>query len=35
MDEPEHIFVIRVFVDMERKPPEVVTVYRSSKVSKY
>lgn len=36
MSESEHIFVIRVIVDVECKPPEVVTVYRSSKaVSKY
>ena len=28
-------YVVRVFVDIDREPPEVVTVYRSSKVEKY
>lgn len=28
-------YVIRVFVDIDRTPPEVVTVYRSSKIEKY
>jgi hypothetical protein len=28
-------YVLRVFVDIDREPPEVVTVYRSSKVQKY
>ena len=27
--------VLRVFVDVDRSPPEVVTVYRTSKVEKY
>jgi hypothetical protein len=29
------IYVLRVFVDIDREPPEVVTVYRSSKLQKY
>jgi hypothetical protein len=28
-------FLIRVFVDVDRQPPEVVTAYRTSKISKY
>ena len=28
-------FVLRVFVDIDRSPPVVVTVYRSSKIGKY
>lgn len=28
-------YLIRVFVDIDRDPPEVVTVYRTSKVKKY
>jgi hypothetical protein len=28
-------YLIRVFVDVDRKPPEIVTAYRTSKVSKY
>ena len=28
-------FLVRVFVDVDRVPPEVVTVYRTSKVDKY
>jgi hypothetical protein len=29
------LYLVRVFVDIERRPAEVVTVYRSSKVEKY
>lgn len=29
------LYLVRVFVDIDRKPPEVVTVYRTSKISKY
>ena len=32
---PPHKFLLRVFVDVDRKPPEVVTVYRTSKIAKY
>ena len=28
-------YVVRVFVDVDRTPPEVVTVYRSSQIEKY
>jgi len=31
----EREFLVRVFVDVERNPPEVVTAYRTSKVAKY
>ncbi len=33
--EPPHLFLVRVFVDVDRKPNEVVTVYRTSKIAKY
>ncbi len=29
------VYLVRVFVDVERRPAEVITVYRTSKVSKY
>jgi hypothetical protein len=29
------IFLVRVFVDVDRTPAEVVTAYRTSKVAKY
>ena len=32
-DETEHL--LRVFVDIDRKPAEVVTAYRTSKIAKY
>lgn len=28
-------YVVRVFVDVDRDPPAVVTVYRTSKIGKY
>ena len=28
-------YLVRVFVDVDRHPPEVVTAYRTSKLSKY
>lgn len=28
-------YLVRVFVDVDREPPEVVTVYRTSKIGKY
>ena len=28
-------YLVRVFVDIDRSPPEVVTVYRTSRVEKY
>jgi len=35
MDEPAKIYILRVFVDIDRKPPYVVTVYRTSRIEKY
>lgn len=33
--EPSRTYLLRVFVDVDRQPPEVVTVYRTSKIEKY
>ena len=33
--EPSKGYLLRVVVDVDRDPPEVVTVYRTSKVEKY
>jgi hypothetical protein len=33
--EPPKTYVLRVFVDIDREPPKVVTVYRTSKITKY
>ena len=35
LGEPPKAYLLRVFVDIDRSPPEVVTVYRTSKVHKY
>jgi len=35
MGDPPKIYLLRVFVDIDREPAEVVTVYRTSKVDKY
>jgi len=35
MGEPPRMYLIRVIVDIDRQPAEVVTVYRTGKVSKY
>ena len=35
MGEPAKEYLIRVFVDVDRRPAEVVTTYRTSKISKY
>jgi hypothetical protein len=32
---PPQKYLLRVFVDIDREPPEVVTVYRTSKIAKY
>jgi hypothetical protein len=32
---PPRKYLLRVFVDVDRDPPEVVTAYRTSKVTKY
>jgi len=28
-------YLLRVFIDVDREPPQVVTVYRTSKITKY
>jgi hypothetical protein len=33
--EPPTTYLLRVFVDVDRQPVEVVTVYRTSKITKY
>ena len=33
--EPPTTYLLRVFVDVDRQPVEVVTVYRTSKIAKY
>lgn len=33
--EPPQTYLLRVFVDIDREPPEVVTVYRTRKIEKY
>ena len=33
--EPSKTYLLRVFVDIDRQPPEVVTAYRTSKIEKY
>jgi hypothetical protein len=33
--EPAKRYLLRVFVDVDRDPAEVVTVYRTSKIDKY
>ena len=33
--EPSRTYLLRIFVDLDRTPPAVVTVYRTSKVAKY
>ena len=30
-----HDYLVRVFVDVDREPPEIVTVYRTSNVARY
>jgi hypothetical protein len=35
MTQEGRVYLVRVFVDTDRHPAEVVTVYRTSKVSKY
>ncbi len=35
MGEPKKVYILRVFVDIDRTPPHVVTVYRTSKIEKY
>lgn len=33
--EPPKTYLLRVFVDIDREPPEVVTAYRTSRIAKY
>lgn len=33
--EPPKTYILRAFVDVDRKPPHVVTVYRTRKIEKY
>ena len=33
--EPPKEYILRVFVDTDRNPPQVVTAYRTSKIEKY
>jgi len=33
--EPPKTHLLRIFVDVDREPAEVVTAYRTSKISKY
>jgi len=35
LGEPSQTYLLRVFVDIDRQPPEVVTAYRTSKIEKY
>jgi uncharacterized protein DUF4258 len=35
LEEPSGTFLVRVFVDVDRRPAEVVTAYRTSKIDKY
>ena len=35
MGEPAKQYLVRVFVDMDRRPAEVVTAYRTSRIRKY
>ena len=35
LEPPGTVFLLRVFVDVDRHPAEVVTAYRTSKVEKY
>ena len=33
--EPPRLYLVRVFVDVDREPKEIVTGYRTSKIEKY
>jgi hypothetical protein len=35
MGQPAKEYLMRLFVDIDRRPAEVVTAYRTSKISKY
>lgn len=32
---PSRVYLVRVFLDVDRRPAEVVTAYRTSKIAKY
>lgn len=32
---PPRDYLVRVFIDIDRKPPEIVTAYRTSRFAKY
>lgn len=34
-EEPSRPYLLRVFVDIDRMPPEIVTVYWTSRIGKY
>ena len=33
--DPPRRYLLRVFVDVDRRPPEIVTLYRTSRIEKY
>lgn len=35
MGDPAKAYLLRVFVDIDPDPPEIVTAYRTSKIDKY
>lgn len=35
LERPERTYLVRIVVDVDRKPAEVVTVYRTTKMAKY
>jgi hypothetical protein len=35
INESARMYLIRVFVDIDRRPPEIVTAYRTGKIEKY
>jgi hypothetical protein len=35
MGDPPKVYLLRVFVDVDRHPPDVVTVYRTGKIARY
>jgi hypothetical protein len=35
LNDPPKTYLLRVFIDIDPKPPYVVTVYRTSKIEKY
>jgi len=35
MGEPPRTYLLRIFVDIDRSPPHIVTVYRTSRIEKY